>query len=785
VASENCSPGVGRFPANPKQQAVPPGTVFSRKHYDWPVRARWIISWSLALIAPTEPAHAQSSLAGDTFHITRAAGPIVIDGDLSDEGWRNATRVEKWYEVNPGDNTEPAVKNVGYVTYDDRFFYVAFEFEEPNPAAIRAPLGDHDSLDGTGQDLAGLFLDTLNTGRTATIFLANARNVQYDAILDDATGENQSPDYFWDSATKIGERKWTLEIRIPFSSLRYKTADPQTWGILLYRNYPRGFRHQFASARLPRGGNCTICRENRLTGLERLPGGAHLVAAPYLSASEAARPRDGVGGAPLVSGRVKPQGGVDVKYSPNADNAIDFAVNPDFSQVESDTAQISANERFALFFPEKRPFFLEGVDLFQTPIQAVYTRTITSPKWGGRITGKDAGIRYTALVAEDAGGGSAILPGPNGSSLAEQDFGSTVFLARMKRDIGLSFVSVLVTDRENRDGEGHSRVVGPDFQWRLSSANVLTGQLLFSETRTPNRPVQTDEWNGQRVSGRAAQTQWQHSTTHVDWSGLYKDFTSGFRSDAGFVPQVGYRELSGFGAWTFRPKRIISQQRSALDLDYQADQSGAIITRSVQPNVFFQTRLSGYVRLAYIDDQTRAGDRVIGRRQVNYFARFSPSRRVTSIGIDGTFGEDIDFTNARPAHGATISFNATIHPSDHLELALLQNQRSLDVDTAVSRGVRLLTERVARVRGTYTFTPRMFARVIGQYVSTARDPSLFVSRVDRQSGTFSGSALFAYKINWQSVMFVGYGDERETADARRLQPSERQLFVKLSYAFQR
>src|SRR5439155_837532 len=208
--------------------------------------------------------------------------------------------------------------------------------------------------------------------------------------------------------------------------------------------------------------------------------------------------------------------------------------------------------------------------------------------------------------------------------------------------------------------------------------------LLFSETRTPNRPVQTDEWNGQRVRGRAAQTQWQHSTTHVDWSGLYKDFTSGFRSDAGFVPQVGYRELSGFGAWTFRPKRIISQQRSALDLDYQADQSGAIITRSVQPNVFFQTRLSGYVRLAYIDDQTRAGDRVIGR-----------------------------------------------------------------------------------------------------HVSTARDPSLFVSRVDRQSGTFSGSALFAYKINWQSVMFVGYGDERETADARRLQPSERQLFVKLSYAFQR
>ena len=139
----------------------------------------------------------------------------------------------------------------------------------------------------------------------------------------------------------------------------------------------------------------------------------------------------------------------------------------------------------------------------------------------------------------------------------------------------------------------------------------------------------------------------------------------------------------------------------------------------------------------------------------------------------------------RPAHGSTFNFNATVHPSDHLELALLQNRRSLDVDTAVIRAERLLTERVSRVRATYTFTPRTFARIIGQYDSTVRDPSLFVSRVDPRSGTFSGSALFAYKINWQSVMFVGYGDERELADARRLQPSERQFFVKLSYAFQR
>src|SRR5204863_2319872 len=148
---------------------------------------------------------------------------------------------------------------------------------------------------------------------------------------------------------------------------------------------------------------------------------------------------------PLVREPVKPHVGLDVKFTPNADNAVDLTVKPDFSQVESDVAQISANERFALFFPEKRPFFLEGVDLFQTPIQAVYTRTITSPLWGGRVTGKEGGIRYTALVSEDEGGGSAIIPGANESSFAAQDFGSTVFLGRATRDIGLSFVGALVT----------------------------------------------------------------------------------------------------------------------------------------------------------------------------------------------------------------------------------------------------------------------------------------------------------------------------------------------------
>jgi hypothetical protein len=741
---------------------------------------------ALAAVVAASPAAGQSSLGGETIQIARTSESITIDGDLSDEGWRHATRVEKWYEISPGDNTEPAVKSIGLVAYDDRFFYAAFQFDDPEPKKIRGPLADHDGINGQADDMGGLFLDTLNSGRTATLFLVNSRNVQYDAIVDDASGENQSPDFFWDSATKITERGWVLEIRIPFSSLRYKNVDPQTWGIILYRNYPRGFRYQIATAKFPRGGNCTVCRENKLTGIERLPSGGHLVAAPYVSASEGAKPRGGVAGAELVGEPIKPHAGLDVKYTPNADNAIDLTVKPDFSQVESDTAQISANERFALFFPEKRPFFLEGVDLLQTPIQAVYTRTISAPRWGGRLTGKEAGVRYTVLVSDDAGGGRAILPGSNGSSFADRDFESTVLVARAKRDIGLSSVGGLVTDRENRGGYGYNRLAGPDFQWRLSPGDVVAGQLLFSDSRTPQRVDLASEWTGQRLAGHGGHAQWQHSTTHVEWVGQYKDFSDEFRADDGFVPQVGYRSLFGDGAWVVRPKSFASLVRSGFNVEQQRDRSGGLITRRVQPNVFMQTRFSGFMLIAYTDERTRAGDTVIGRRFLNGFVRISPTRQIRTIGADWTLGQDIDFANARPAHGATINVFASLQPTDHLEIEVLQNQRALNVNDLGNPNARLLTARVSRVKSTYTFTSRMFARGIAQYESSTRDPRLFRSGVDPRSGTFSGSALFAYKINWQSVMFAGYGDERSLTDApRRLLPSDRQFFVKLSYAFQR
>jgi uncharacterized protein DUF5916 len=745
------------------------------------------------LVSPADRAAAQSALSGEPIAISRSSGRITIDGDLGDEGWRNATKVDKWYEINPGDNTEPKVKNLGYLTYDDRFLYAGFEFEDPDPSAIKAPFADRDNIGNGYNDYGGIFVDSRNSGRTATLFVVTPRNIQYDSVFDDASNEDSAPDFFWDSATRINAHGWTLEMRIPFSSLRYRNANPQTWGILLYRNYPRDRHFQFFSAKLPRGSNCLVCRSNPLTGLEQLPGGGHLVAAPYVSASEQAQPREDAG-SPLVSEPVKPHIGLDVKYTPNADNAIDFAVNPDFSQIESDTAQISANERFALFFPEKRPFFLEGSDLFQTPIQAVYTRTITNPDWGGRITGKTAGLRYTVLLAQDAGGGSVVIPGPNSSDLATQEFGSTDLIVRLKKEIGLSFVGMLVTDREARGStdavnsgkeNGNNRVIGPDFQWRPNGSDAVTGQWLYSSSRTPNRPDLADEWTGQHLSGQAAHIRWEHNSKHADWFGFYQDFGDGFRADSGFVPQVGFREGLGGGGWTVRPKGFISRQRTFLNVDYQYDRSGGLISRNVTPGLGMDIPRDGFLQFRYQDEQVRAGDEVFPRRRFGYVVQFSPTPWLSQVGLDGLTGEDIDFDNVRPGHGSTINLNARFNPTQHLELALLENLRWLNVDTATARDQRLFTARVSRVRSTYTFTSRLFLRVIAQYVSTDRDPSLYTTETTARSGEFTSSILLSYKLNWQSVIFVGYGGARELTDQNQLEPSDRQFFVKLSYAFQR
>ena len=732
-------------------------------------------------------ARAANPEPGPPITIQRAAGPITLDGDLSDPGWQGLTPITKWYETNVGDNVEPQVKNLAYLTYDDKFLYAGFQFEDPAPKGVRAPIGDHDAMPGS-TDYAGVIVDTRNDGKTAQMFLANLNGVQYDAVTSDATGEDNSPDFFWDCVGKTTATGWNLEIRIPFSSLRYSTAAQPTMGILLYRNYPRDRRYQFFTSRLPRDVNCFICNSAKMVGLQNLPKGSHLVLAPYATASQSSEPENGLGTplTPMTGEGVLGQAGLDVKWAPSSAVVMDATYNPDFSQIESDQAQISANERFALFFSEKRPFFLEGVDLLSTPITAVYTRTITDPRGGLRTTGKVGNTAYTALGTFDEGGGLTILPGPQGSDFALQDFRSGVGLARMRRDMGRSFVSLLATGRVIEGNEGSNFVFGPDFQWRPRGSDSFTGQALWSQSQTPNRPDLATEWNGQKLSDHALLAYWSHSTEKVDWYFQGQEYGNEFRADDGFVPQVGYREIYGEAGYTIRPKDFFfSRMRFFSANYYDADVSaGDHLAQRLSVGIGADGKWNSFWRIELNNDNALVGTDWLQRFRPHLVFQMSPTRAFNLFVLDSYVGEEIDFANAREGTGATIATTLLLRPNDHLELRGNGSVRWLDDDAGFGKS-RVFTAQVERLRAVWAFNAKSFIRLIGQYQQTTRDPAMYTFPVDVKNADFGGSALFAYKLNWQTVLYAGYGDNRTFYPVTdQLERLGRSVFMKVSYAYQ-
>jgi hypothetical protein len=732
-------------------------------------------------VSAVTPAQTAPERPGPT-EIRRREGDIVLDGALDDAGWQHAATFDRFFETSPGDNTPAKVRTQVWVTYDDRYFYFAAKADDPDPAAIRAPFVDRDKVFGTDDNIA-LFLDPRNDGRTAIELRVNPRGIQGDAVFNDATGtEDFSPDFFYDTAAALTSEGWNAEYRIPLSSLRYPEGSdqtPQTWRIWVWRNYPRDYRYQLHSAPIPRGSSCYVCNSHELTGFRDLPHSRHLVVAPYATAS-AIEDRAPESGADWGDRESDGDGGVDVKWSPTSSTAIDLTLNPDFSQVESDEAQITANERFALFFPEKRTFFLEGADLFDTPFQAVYTRSITAPDWGARVTGKFGATTYTALVAQDDGGGSVIVPFSTFSDFAPQDFQSTVAVARVRHDLGRSFAGFIAVGREV-DGGGHNYVVGPDFQWRPDDATQLTGQFLWSDTENPDLPLVSPYFDGSSESAHAFKLLFSRNARNHDFFVGADDVAEGFRADTGFVTRAGYRQLRGeAGLRRYPDHPWISFVRGYAGTSLSDDRHDERLDREVYVGTNGFGRKNLQFNLQASDLEVLVGDRRLSQTNGFVFLQIDPSRRLTRVGLQATFGEAIDFANGREGDGVTWTLRLTLHPTTHLELEALWNRRTLDV-----RGGRLFTASVERLRGTYVFSARQLIRLIAQRTDTDRNPRLYGFPVDAESGDFATTGLYSFKLNWQTVLFVGYGDERLLSAVGDLEPTRRSVFFKISYAIQR
>lgn len=336
--------------------------------------------------------------------------PPVIDGNLNDPIWQNAIVLKDFYQIDPGDNTAPSKPTEVLIGYDPKFLYIAFRaFDEPDK--IRSTVAKRDNI--FSDDYVGFYLDTFNDQRRAFEIFFNPLGIQGDGVLTEGRGEDFSVDLLLESKGIIGPDGYTVEIAIPFKSLRYEAGKGKLWGAHFFRRIQRFNRELDSWMPLSRSISGNLNQAGHLGGLEGIAAERTLELIPSFTVSESGRfvrsfnPPVGVQDpGRIVNEPLVFEPGLTAKFTPSSALTLDLALNPDFAQVEADQIVVTTNQRFPIFFPEKRPFFLEGIDIFRTPISAVHTRAIVDPDLAVKLSGKRGPDTFGLMLATDNGPGN-------------------------------------------------------------------------------------------------------------------------------------------------------------------------------------------------------------------------------------------------------------------------------------------------------------------------------------------------------------------------------------------
>src|SRR5713101_6176218 len=304
--------------------------------------------------------------------------PPVIDGKLDDEIWKHAIVLKDFYQVQPGDNIAPSKPTEVMLGRDAKFLYIAFHcYDEPDK--VRATIPKRDNI--FNDDYVGILFDTFNDSRKAYEFDFNPLGVQADGTWTDQ-GEDFNPDIVMESKGMVTSDGWTVEIAIPFKALRYVAGKDKLWGAHFFRRIKRFNNELDMWMPISRDISSWLAQEGQLSGLEGISTERTLELIPSLTVSQTSKrkhaltiPQRNANPNLLDQGRFVSEGlkfdlGLTGKYTLTPNVTLDFALNPDFAQVEADQLVITANQRFPIFFAEKRPFFLEGIDIFNTEISA-------------------------------------------------------------------------------------------------------------------------------------------------------------------------------------------------------------------------------------------------------------------------------------------------------------------------------------------------------------------------------------------------------------------------------
>jgi hypothetical protein len=448
-------------------------------------------------------------------------------------------------------------------------------------------------------------------------------------------------------------------------------------------------------------------------------------------------------------------------------------------------AQFRVNERFALFYPEKRPFFLEGADLFATPTLLVYTRTVIEPRAGLKVTGKEGGTVFGGFAAQDRTS-SLLFPSNQGSQLAFLNDDVNTAVLRVRRDLGrASTVGALYTGRQ---GTGyHNHVAGVDGYIRLGPSNIVRMQLAHSETGYPDSVATLFGQREGSFGGNNLFVEFIHQDRSWIVDAVYRDLSRGFRADAGFVPRVDVRGVTATVERVFwgAPDRWYRRLSVFGFAEVLGDHDGEETDRGFALVGSYSGPLQSAVSLGAGYNRRRVADRTFELYDVRPAFEIRPSGRL-SFSLAGRIGEEIDYANARKADLFELSPGAEVLVGRRLRLALSHAVRRLDTqsDDLAGGDRRIVSAGITEARAVYHFNVRTFVRGVVQHQRVTQDPLLFVGPVAPEERTFYGQLLFAYKLNPQTVLFMGYTDDRLGLQNVDLTPTGRTFFMKLGYNVQ-
>lgn len=684
-----------------------------------------------------------SASAEPRVTLPQCAQSPAIDGSLDDACWTSAAAITEFVQIRPGDNTAPSRETTVLLARDADALYVAVRAAD-DPALVRATVSRRDDV--LADDHVTLYLDTFDDRRRAYVIALNPLGIQQDGIYAEGRAIDYSLDLVFRSQGRLTRDGYTIEAAIPFSSLRYRSGAGRRWGLHVERTILH-LDEELSWTPRKRGNANLLDQAGSLTGLDQLGGARTLEVIPGITVAD--------GGDPSLT----------AKLALASDLVIDATVRPDFAQIEADQLVSTANQRFPIFFAEKRPFFLEGIDAFQTPLNAFHSRTILDPETALKATGRRGQTTFAVLAASD-------------DRLERRS--ATAGVLRLRRDIGeQSFLGAIATSFDSDDRRG--RVAGIDGRITLDAQTAVSFQLLGTQTESNH--------------GLGFFAEWKRSGRHVSVTVQGEGRTPHYRADLGFTTQTDTHRWSILTRYDSEPDpaaRVLiswSALHTALaQWDWDGRLEYAYLYPRVQLDFRRRTRLTlfayaDYLRL-FAEDFGGAFAGPPSRDTIYKGAvvdlQTAPLKTI-ALGLTVDHAWDFfDYDFGAPPRFARVSPAALLDPhappdpgtGRSLNVTARIDWQPLDVlrvtvDHTRARLVRDDTERVAfderlwSVQAAYQFTTFTFARVRADY--------------DWMRNRTRGQLLAGWTPLPGTALYAGVTDDGE----------ERTLFLKASYLVRR